>query len=48
MVRLLMANIKEKYQISNVSGLQGWNNDMTVMEILTQLETKMAHQTLMR
>ena len=40
MVRLLMANIEEKYQISNVSGLQGWNNNMTVMEILTQLEEK--------
>ena len=40
MVRMLMANIEEKYQISNVSGLQGWNNDMTVMEILTQLESK--------
>ena len=40
MVRLLMANIEEKYQISNVSGLQGWNNNMTVMAILTQLEEK--------
>ena len=40
MVRMLMANIEEKYQISNVSGLQGWNNDMTAMEILTQLESK--------
>ena len=40
MVRLLMANIEEKYQMSNVSGLQGWNNNMTVMEILTQLEEK--------
>lgn len=40
MVRLLMANIEEKFQISNVNGLQGWNNNMTVMEILTQLESK--------
>jgi hypothetical protein len=40
MVHLLMANIKEKFQISNISGLQGWHNDMTVMEILTQLQSK--------
>jgi hypothetical protein len=40
MVRLLMANIEEKFQISNVSGLQGWHNNMTVMEILTQLQSK--------
>jgi hypothetical protein len=39
-VRLLMANIEEKYQISNVSGVQGWHNNMTVMDILTQLQTK--------
>lgn len=36
--KLLKSGIEEKYQTSNVAGLIGWHNAMTVGEILTQLE----------
>ena len=38
-IRMLKAGIEEKYQMSNLTGVKGWHNAMTVGEILTQLET---------
>jgi len=38
-IRMLKAGIEEKYQMSNLTGVKGWHNAMTVSEILSQLET---------
>jgi hypothetical protein len=38
-IHMLKAGIEEKYQMSNLTGVKGWHNAMTVGKILTQLET---------